>query len=334
METKSEIKSNEPETYKPLAFSLLIADKDKMEKARKIVIKKLQTFIQQLKSEDRSFEIEREDSAPYSFEVREIEDYLNQIEHELLIVDSTYEYRLEWDIKIPMLNTIYDPRKLDLMEAIINNCFGSIVCQGSFKPTTHPANFVSGKICFHDIARILLEADYEEDVVVESQLPTDEFNLEDIHGRLNLIDAQLTSLQSTLVDLNAHRNKDIFEEYKVNRQNLYPQKESLYTEVKPPKDNYRNWVNLRAAHFFRNTAPEIAVFPIMSLWNSESYCSLIILGLTGILAAATVISLGLALAASIVAALIYIVSWPIAAGIDLLEDCLDSADYESSTLNI
>ncbi|MBA3535131.1 MAG: hypothetical protein H0T84_00750 [Tatlockia sp.] len=335
METKSEIEFDESETYRPLPFSLLTANKNQMEKAREIVIKKLQAFIQQLKSEGRNIEIETEDGVPYYFNASEVEDYLNEIEQELSIVDSLFEYRLEWDIKIPIENTLYDTRKLDLIETIINHCFGSIVCQGSFKPSIYAATFVSGKICFQDVAGILLE-DYEEDFVLEPQLSDIEIDL--IEEDLNL-DDQLTATGANLdhigdklnhmgVELKgiiAQRNtkKDIIDEYKANHEHLNPQKESLYAEVKHPKDSYKNRVNQRAAHFFINIVPQIAAFPIISIMDFDSYCPLIILGATGILGAATIVSLGLALAASILAALTYIVSWPIAAGMDLLEDCLD-----------
>lgn len=134
---------------------------DRAEAAKNIIFAKLCEFIEQVKIADQTFEIKRGDGATFSFEISEIRDCLSQMEQELVVVgdkESHFCY-LEWKVLIPVVahdndygNRQFNVRKLDLIEAAINHCFGIPVCEGSFRPTMEPINnHVPGAVYIYDI---------------------------------------------------------------------------------------------------------------------------------------------------------------------------------------
>lgn len=141
---------------------------DPLEASRKIIFEKLQAFINQVKSDEQPFEIKREDGLKISFAASEIQDCLSQMEQELLIVERGPFYYLEWDISVPLTDADNDQnyfgqsfnvRKLNLVEAIINRCFGDNVCRGNFKPSMMPVDgSVPGRVCIEGIAQIIESA--------------------------------------------------------------------------------------------------------------------------------------------------------------------------------
>jgi hypothetical protein len=111
-------------------------------------------------------------------------------------------------------------------------------------------------------------------------------------------------------------------------QNLKEFYDDIKTQLEHPYDKYRFWVHQKAANFFGNTTVEIAFSPATFLWNQEQYCTLIVLGLTGILEVALLATIVLAVAAAFVAAIIYPVALAIAWAGDTIESTLIDPDDE------
>ncbi|WP_392538643.1 hypothetical protein [Legionella sp. 227] len=146
-------------------YSLINFDKKQVETARKIIIERVHAFIQQIKNTGQPFKINKEGPLKLSFEVSEIEDCLSQMEQELCIVEREPLYYLEWNILVPLTDAshghnffgqYFNVSKLDLIEGLINHCFGSTVCFGSFQPTMMPIdNHVPGRVCIEKIHQII-----------------------------------------------------------------------------------------------------------------------------------------------------------------------------------
>lgn len=143
--------------------NVLLPYKNQVETAKKIIIERLQTFIQE--HQDRSFEIETKDAQKLSFTANEIQNYLSKMEQELLIIETPPLYDLEWRVAVPItdaangeyfLGLYFDIRKLDLIEGLINDCFGKNVCKASIHATMMPINnHVQGVICIKGINQII-----------------------------------------------------------------------------------------------------------------------------------------------------------------------------------
>ena len=169
METKLEIES----IFKNLG------DQNQVERARIIIMNKIHDFIQQIKIKNKPFEIEREDASKLAFNLDEIEVFFSQIEQELVIVENKPLFYLEWNILIPLsskgqdfFGKCFNVRKLDLIESVINSCFGKAVCTGSFKPTMMPFNnHVPGKVVIQDGINQILEM-YPESISVHEDSPS------------------------------------------------------------------------------------------------------------------------------------------------------------------
>lgn len=184
METKLVIEPNasqfsESQTTKSLHSSLLNFDKNQVETARKIIIERVHAFIQQIKNTGQPFEIKKEGALKLSFEVSEIEECLSQMEQELWVVEREPLYYLEWNILVPLSDAshgqnffgqYFNVSKIDLIEGIINYCFGNTICSGSFQPSMMPIdNHVPGRVCIDKIDQIV--AMYSEAVCLEHLHP-------------------------------------------------------------------------------------------------------------------------------------------------------------------
>ncbi|MCW8408839.1 hypothetical protein OQJ13_07625 [Legionella sp. PATHC035] len=156
-------------------YSLIHFDKKQGETARKIIIERVHAFIQRIKKTAQPFEIKKEGAFKLNFEVSEIEDCLSQMEHELCVVERDPFYYLEWNILVPLADAshghnffgqYFNVSKIDLIEGIINYCFGNTICSGSFQPSMMPIdNHVPGRVCIDKIDQIV--AMYSEAVCYE-----------------------------------------------------------------------------------------------------------------------------------------------------------------------
>jgi hypothetical protein len=124
-------------------------------KAKKIIIEKLHEFMRQVEIDNQPVRFKNEDSDLLSFEASEIKACLNQMEDELSIISAEpYDY-LQWNIAVPFnaanKGRFFNVRKIDLIEAVINYCFGGSVCEGSFKPTVVVSeNHVAGAVYIYN----------------------------------------------------------------------------------------------------------------------------------------------------------------------------------------
>ncbi|HHT0594704.1 TPA: hypothetical protein ACTXXA_003213 [Legionella anisa] len=124
-------------------------------KAKKIIIDKLQEFMRQVEIDNQPVQFKNDDSDLLSFEASEIKVCLNQMEEELSIINvEPYDY-LQWNIAVPFTaankGRFFNVRKIDLIEAVINYCFGGLICEGSFKPTVVVSeNHVAGAVYIYN----------------------------------------------------------------------------------------------------------------------------------------------------------------------------------------
>lgn len=120
-------------------------------KAKNIIIEKLQESVRQFEIEGKPFQFKNEGGDLLNFEASEIKVCLNQMEDELSIVqEEPFDY-LKWNISVPFTEAnegrYFNVRKIDLIEALINYCFGVPICEGSFKPgVVISANYVAGAV--------------------------------------------------------------------------------------------------------------------------------------------------------------------------------------------
>ncbi|HHF0524156.1 TPA: hypothetical protein ACTUT5_000593 [Legionella anisa] len=119
--------------------------------AKKIIMKQLQEFMHHIEIVDLPFQFKNDDGDLLSFELSEIKVCLNQMEDELSVISAEpYDY-LQWSISVPYAEAnggrYFNVRKIDLIEAIINYCFGRSTCEGSLKPgVVVSENHVAGAV--------------------------------------------------------------------------------------------------------------------------------------------------------------------------------------------
>ncbi|WP_454783601.1 hypothetical protein [Legionella sp. WA2022007384] len=238
METKIEANLENLESLIPTSFydNIPGLSKIQVENARTIIIKKLQSFIQKIKNEKQAFEIEREDAVKLSFDEHEIEECFSQLEQELTVVETPPFYSLEWNMLIPLtapssqsqnyFGQYFNVRKLDLIEHVINHCFGNTVCNGSFQPTRNAINkHVPGRICIVGINQIVeMDSEFspaQEKKTISIQPST---AIREILKETHEIPKQITAI---LESTNSLTNEDIPQEEKKDQEEINKHQNSL-----------------------------------------------------------------------------------------------------------